>query len=214
GNLISNEFGQCAKSEDSDCPSRAHEGQVRAGKIDPIQARRPGYNRRRRHGSQPCYYSNAEGQEQRKAGIHESSPIVIVDSHASRQSGVSKPMFLSGRSRQQSDANLTSVEVCVSVSSTLKHQRCRNPCFWKFVSLHPICKIEVHLRPESFFSIREYASYYRLPLWRIVVGQYLELETLPYLNFRLHLNSLSVLSFRITNAPGRETLLVQRVAAL
>ncbi len=72
-------------------------------------------------------------------------------------------MFLSGRSRQQSYANLTSVEVYVSVSSTLKHQRCRNPCFWKFVSLHPICKIEVHLRPECFLAIREYASYYRLP---------------------------------------------------
>src|ERR1700747_144258 len=100
-------------------------------------------------------------------------------------------MFLSGRSRQQSYANLTSVEVYVSVSSTLKHQRCRNPCFWKFVSLHPICKIEVHLRPECFLAIREYASYYRLPLWRTVVGQYIELETLPYLNFRLHLNSLS-----------------------
>src|SRR5215471_573367 len=98
-------------------------------------------------------------------------------------------MFLSGRSRQQSDANLTSVEVYVSVSSTLKLQRCRNLCFWKFVSLHPICKIEAHLRPESFLAIREYASYYRLPLWRRVVGQYIELETLPYLNFRLHLNS-------------------------
>ena len=45
---------------------------------------------------------------------------------------------LSGRSLQQSDANQTSVEVCVSVSSTLKHQRCRNLCFGKFVSLHPI----------------------------------------------------------------------------
>jgi len=98
-------------------------------------------------------------------------------------------MFLSGRSLQQSDANQTSVEVCVSVSSTLKHQRCRNLCFGKFVSLDPIGKIEFHLRPESFLSIREYASYYRLPLWRRVVGQYVELETLPYLNFRLHLNS-------------------------
>jgi len=104
-------------------------------------------------------------------------------------------MFLSGRSRQQSYANLTSVEVYVSVSSTLKHQRCRNPCFWKFVSLHPICKVEVHFRPECFLAIREYASYYRLPLWRTVVGQYIELETLPYLNFRLQLNSFYVLSF-------------------
>src|SRR5215831_13977226 len=101
-------------------------------------------------------------------------------------------MFLCGRSRQQSDANLASVEVYVSVSSTLKHQRCRNLCFWKFVSLHPICKIEFHLRPESFLSIREYASYYRLPLWRTVVGQYIELETLPDLNFGLHLNSLYI----------------------
>src|SRR6201988_2046938 len=101
-----------------------------------------------------------------------------------------------GRSRQQSYANLTSVEVYVSVSSTLKHQRCRNPCFLKFLSLHPICKIEVHLRPECFLAIREYASYYCLPLWRTVVRQYIELETLPYLNFRLHLNSLYVLSFR------------------
>ena len=96
-------------------------------------------------------------------------------------------MFLGGRSRQQSYANLTSVEVYVSVSSTLKHQRCRNLCFWKFVRLHLICKIEFHLWPESLLSIREYASYYRLPLWRRVVGQYIELETLPYLNFRLHL---------------------------
>jgi len=54
------------------------------------------------------------------------------------------------------------------------------------VSLHPICKIEFHLRPESFLSIREYASYYRLPLWRRVVRQCIELETLSYLNFRLH----------------------------
>jgi hypothetical protein len=29
---------------------------------------------------------------------------------------------------------------------------------------------------------------------RRIVGQYAELETLPYLNFRLHLNSLSALS--------------------
>src|SRR4029450_1660772 len=103
--------------------------------------------------------------------------------------------IISGRSLQQSDANETAVEVYVSVSSTLKHQRCRNLCFGKFVSLHPICKVEFHLRPESFLSIREYASYYRLPLWRRVVGQYIELETLPYLNFRLHLNSWFVLSF-------------------
>src|SRR5262249_39722574 len=113
-------------------------------------------------------------------------------------------MFLSGRLLQQSDANRTSVEVYVSVSSTLKHQRCRNLCFWKFVSLHPICKIGFHLQPESFLSIREYASYYRLPLWRRFVGQYIELETLPYLNFRLHLNSWYVLSFWITNAPCRQ----------
>src|SRR5262245_56829143 len=99
-------------------------------------------------------------------------------------------MFLSGRSLQQSDANQTSVEVYVEVISSLKHQRCRNLCFWKFVSLHPICKKEVRLRPECFLSIREYASYYRLPLWRRVVGQYIELEPLPYLNFRLHLKLL------------------------
>src|SRR5207244_12436023 len=96
----------------------------------------------------------------------------------------------SGRSLQQSDGNLTSVEICVSVNSALKHQRCRNVCFWKFASLHPISKIVVHLRPESFLSIRKYASYYRLPLRRRVVGQYLERETLPYLNFRLHWNPL------------------------
>src|SRR5215469_5269455 len=89
-------------------------------------------------------------------------------------------------SLQQSDANPISVEVYVPVSSTLKHQRCRNLCFWKFVSLHPICKIEVRLCPESFLSIRVHASYYRLPLWRSVVGEYIELKTLPYLNFRLH----------------------------
>src|SRR5690349_24869515 len=99
-------------------------------------------------------------------------------------------MFLSGRSLQQSDGDHASVEVYVSVSSTLKLQGCRSLCFWKFVSLHPICKIEFHLRPESLLSIREHASYYRQPLWRTVVGQCIELETLPYLNFRLHLNSL------------------------
>src|SRR5262245_10276641 len=104
-------------------------------------------------------------------------------------------MFLRGRSLKQSDANQTSVEIYVSIISALKHQRCQSLCFWKFVSLHPICKIEVHLRPESFLFIREYASYYRLPLLRRVGGQYTELETLPYLNFRLHLNSLYVLSF-------------------
>src|SRR5262249_45711846 len=112
-----------------------------------------------------------------------------------RESGDRRSMFLSGRSLQQSDANPTSVEVYVSVSPALKFQSCRSLCFWKFVSLHPICKIELHLRPESFLSIREYASYYRQPLLRRVVGQYIELETLPYLNFRLHLNSLYVLSF-------------------
>src|SRR4030095_15273764 len=118
-----------------------------------------------------------------------------TDSMGCRESGDRRSMFLSERSLQQSDANLTSVEVYVSVSSTLKFQRCRSLCFWKFVSLHPICKIEVHLRPECLLSIREYASYYRLPLWRRVVGQYIELETLPYLNFRLHLNSPYILSF-------------------
>src|SRR5215469_11278349 len=121
--------------------------------------------------------------------------IVIVDSFACRESGDRGSMFLSGRSPQQSDANRPSVEVYASVSSTLKHQRCRNLCLWKFVSLHPICKIEFCLRSECFLSIREYASYYRLPLWRTGVGQYIELETLPYLNLRLHLNSLYVLSF-------------------
>src|SRR5262249_11851747 len=112
-----------------------------------------------------------------------------TNSMGCRESGDRKSMFLSGRSLQQSDGNQTSVEVYVSVSSTLKHQRRRSRCFWKFVSLHPICKIEFHLRPESFLSIRKYASYYRLPLLRRVVGQYIELETLPYFNFRLHLNS-------------------------
>src|SRR5207253_4453123 len=116
-----------------------------------------------------------------------------TDSMGCRQSGDRRSMFLSGRSLQQSDANPTSVEVYVSVSSPLKLQCCRSLCFWKFVSLHPICKIEFHLRPESFLSIGEYASYYRQPLLRSVVGQHIELETLPYLNFRLHLNSLYVL---------------------
>src|SRR5439155_11720290 len=87
-----------------------------------------------------------------------------------RESGDRRAMFLSGRSLEQSDANQTSVEVYVSVSSTLKLQRCRSLCFWKFLSLHPICKIEFHLRPESFLSIREHASYYRQPLLRRVVG--------------------------------------------
>src|SRR5262245_66553206 len=103
-------------------------------------------------------------------------------------------MFLSGRSLQQSDANPTSVEVYVSVSSALKLQCCRSLCFWKFVSLHPICKVESHLRPESFLSIREYASYHCQPLMRRVVGQCIELETLPYLNFGLHLNSCTFLA--------------------
>src|SRR5436309_13999258 len=101
-----------------------------------------------------------------------------------------RSMFRSGRSLQQSDGNLTSVEIYVSVNSALKHQRCRSLCFWKFVSLHPICKIVVHLRSEPFLAIRKYASYYRLPLLRSVVGEYVERETLPYFNFRLHLNSL------------------------
>src|SRR5262249_17407490 len=102
----------------------------------------------------------------------------------------------SGRSLQQSDANLASVEIYVSVSSTLKFQGFRSLGFWKFVSLYPICKIEFHLWPESFLSIREHTGYYRQPLlWCRVVGQYIQLETLPYLNFRLHLNSLNVLSF-------------------
>src|SRR5438874_12696638 len=99
-------------------------------------------------------------------------------------------MFRSGRSLQQGDGNLTSVEIYVSVNSALKHQGCRSLCFWKFVSLDPIRKIEVHLRPESFLSVRKYASYYGLPLLRRGVGPCVELKTLPYLNFRLHLNSL------------------------
>ena len=114
-----------------------------------------------------------------------------TDSIRCRGSVDRRSMFLSGRSLQQSDGNLTSVEIYVSVNPALKHQRCRSLCFWKFASLHPICKIEVHLWPESFLSIRKYASYYGLPLLRRVVGQYVELETLPYPNFRLHhLNSL------------------------
>src|SRR5262249_14753899 len=124
-----------------------------------------------------------------------------TDSMGCRESGDRRSMFLRGRSLQQSDANKTSVEVHVSVICTLKHQRCRNICFWKFVSLHPICKIEVRFRPEFFLSIREYVSYYRLPLWRRVVGQYIELKTLPYLNFRLHLNFLVCSQLVITNAP-------------
>src|SRR5690242_16299070 len=61
----------------------------------------------------------------------------------------------SGRSLQHSDANLTSVEVYVVVNSTLKHQRRRRLFFWKFVSFHPICKIEFRLRTEAFLFIRE-----------------------------------------------------------
>src|SRR5438309_2861577 len=114
-----------------------------------------------------------------------------TDSMRCRGSVHRRSMFRSGRSLQQSDGNLTSVEIYVSVNSALKHQGRRSLCFWNFVSLHPICKIEVHLRPESFLSIRKYASYYGLPLLRRLVGQYVELETLPYPNFRLHhLNSL------------------------
>ena len=61
------------------------------------------------------------------------------------------------------------------------------------MSLHPICKIEIDLRPESLLSIRQYASYNRQPLLRRLVGQYIEVETLPYLNFRLHSNSSDIL---------------------
>src|SRR5215831_7162785 len=95
-----------------------------------------------------------------------------------RKSGDRRSMFLSGRSLQQSDANPTSVEVYISVSSALKLQCSRSLCLWKFVSLHPICKIEFHLRPEPFLPVREHAGYYRQPLLRRVVGQY-ELEMLP-----------------------------------
>src|SRR5205814_5705426 len=92
-------------------------------------------------------------------------------------------------SLQQRDAHHLSVEVYIAVISTLKHQRCRSRCFWKFVRLHPVGKIVVHLRPHSFLSIREYASYYRLPFLRRVGGQYRERETLPYRNCRFHVNS-------------------------
>src|SRR5437660_11897888 len=88
-----------------------------------------------------------------------------------RESGDKRSMILSGKSLQQSDGNHTSIEVYISINPALKQQRCRNLCFWKFVSLHPICKIEVHLRSESFLSIRKYASYYGLPLLGRVVGQ-------------------------------------------
>src|SRR5262250_1098070 len=57
-------------------------------------------------------------------------------------------IFLSGRSLQHGDGNHASVEVYISVSSTLKYQRCRSLCLREFIGLHPICKIEVHLRPE------------------------------------------------------------------
>src|SRR3954470_11654519 len=93
------------------------------------------------------------------------------------------------RSLQQRDAHHISVEVDASVISPLTHQRRRRLCFRKFVRLHPISKIVVPLRPESFLGIREYASYYRLPLLRRVGGQYGERETLPYLDFRFHLHS-------------------------
>src|SRR5437588_12319240 len=131
--------------------------------------------------------------------MHDYKMLKGRDSMRCRGSVDRRSMFGSGRSLQQSDGNLTSVEIYVSVNPALKHQRCRNLCFWKFVSLHQICKIEVHLRPESFLSIRKYASYYGLPLLGRVVGQYVELETLPYLNYRLHLNSLLVLC-RLKNA--------------
>ena len=104
-------------------------------------------------------------------------------------------MFPSGRSLQQSDANRTSLEVCISISCTLKHQRCWCLALWNFVSLHPIREIEVRFRPEPLLSIREYASYYRLPLLRRVVGQY-ELETLPHFNLRLHLIPCVFSAFR------------------
>src|SRR5436309_2980193 len=94
-------------------------------------------------------------------------------------------------SLQQRDAHHLSVEIYVAVISTLKHQRCRSRCCWKFLRLHPIGKIVVHLRPHSFLSIREYASYYRLPLLRRVGGQYRERETLPYRNFRFHVKFFS-----------------------
>ena len=78
------------------------------------------------------------------------------DSMRCRQSGNRRSVFLSGKSIQQSDNNHTAVEVYVSVNSTLKHQHRRSLGFWKFLSLHPICKIVVHLRPG-------FASYYANP---------------------------------------------------
>src|SRR3954462_13871292 len=124
-----------------------------------------------------------------------------------RPSPVRPKCFASGRSLQHGDANLTPVEVDVVVNSTLKHQGRRSLCFWKFVSLHPICKIEFHLRPEPFLSIREYASHYRRPLFRRVVGQYTELETLPYPNFRLHLNPFNVFCFSSLRHHHRPSIL-------
>src|SRR5262249_31805188 len=110
----------------------------------------------------------------------------------------------SGKSLQHSDANLTSVEIYVVVNSTLKHQRRRRLCFWKFVSFHPICKIEFHLRPEALLFIREYASYYRRPLFRRIVSQCIELESLPYLYFGLHLNPFNALTLLTTTATTRD----------
>src|SRR4030095_11030276 len=79
-----------------------------------------------------------------------------------RESGDRRSMFRGGRSLQQSDVNDTPVEVYVSVNSTLKNQRCRSICFWKLVSLHPISKIKVYLRPHPLPSIRKHARYYPL----------------------------------------------------
>jgi hypothetical protein len=93
-------------------------------------------------------------------------------------------MFLSGRSRQQSYANLTSVEVYVSVSSTLKHQRCLNPCFWKFVSLHPIIELffralKQSLRVKTFVGTSAQAL--KTQLWTALIAmllvKYLQLKS-------------------------------------
>jgi hypothetical protein len=81
------------------------------------------------------------------------------------------------------------IEVHVPINATLKYQLLRNLGFWKFVSLYPVRKIEFHLGPESFLFVREYTRYYCVPFLGRVVGQFIELEMLPYLNFRFHTNS-------------------------
>src|SRR5262249_40608591 len=63
---------------------------------------------------------------------------VLLSMNRSGRIGVLWRLLATHLILQHGDADQTSVEIRVPVSSTLEHQCCRNLCFWKFVSLHPI----------------------------------------------------------------------------